>query len=91
MTKTLEEIRKTAASDNAEAAVKELDAYLAENPDSEEALVLRGKLCWSLNRRGQAMTDWLAAVKLNPNSKAAMMIKTGNEILNFYNKDLYNP
>ena len=46
---------------------------------------------WSLNRRSEAINDYLAAVKANPESEARNALKVTYDILNFYNKDLYNP
>lgn len=72
-------------------SLEQLNAILESNPRDEEALVKRGQLYWSLNQRGKAINDYIAAIKLNPKSKATMLMKQANEILNFFNKDLYNP
>jgi hypothetical protein len=52
---------------------------------------MRGLQYWGLGNRSAAIGDYLAAVKLNPNSKASLALKATYEILDFYNKDLYNP
>lgn len=75
----------------AEEAVEYLNNIIAENPADDVALTLRGKTRWSLNDRAGAITDYLAAIKANPESPAKMYIKTAYEILNYYNKDLLNP
>lgn len=72
-------------------ALTEIEAYLAEHPNDDEAIYLRGVKHWSLGQRSQAIQDYLEAIRLNPESKAKMAIKTAYEILNFYNKDLFNP
>ncbi len=90
--KTLEEIKKLEEQGaDAETVINELDIYIAANPQSDEALTMRGLKYWSLNKRSQAIKDYLAAIKINPESKSRMALKTAYEILNFYNKDLYNP
>ena len=48
-------------------------------------------LNWAMNRRSAAINDYLAAVRLNPRSRAGQALKAAYDILNFYNKDLYNP
>lgn len=72
-------------------AVDFLTGYIESTPDDDTAYTLRGKCRWALNDRAGAITDYLAAIKINPSSPAKMYIKTAYEILNYYNKDLYNP
>lgn len=89
---TLDEIKaRIDAGEDGEKAVEMLSAYIAQHPDDDEALYLRGRKYWSLDDRSNAINDYLAAIRINPNSKATMAMKTTYEILNYYNKDLYNP
>lgn len=84
---SLEEIKQLPP----EEAVKKLDEYLAIYPRDEEALTLRGLRHWAMNHRKEAINDYLAAIEINPDSKAKMALKMANEVLDFYNKDLLNP
>ncbi|MDE5841288.1 MAG: tetratricopeptide repeat protein [Muribaculaceae bacterium] len=59
--------------------------------EDEEAYIERGRLLWSLGRRREAINDYLAAQKINPAGKATQLLKATYEILDFYNKDLFNP
>lgn len=68
-----------------------LSQFIEEHPQSDEALTARGMQYWSMGDRAQAINDYLAAIKLNPESKAKMALKATNDILDYYNKDLYNP
>lgn len=61
------------------------------HPDDEDALIERGRIYWSLDRRSDAINDYLAAQRLNPEGKAPQLLKATYDILNFYHKDLYNP
>lgn len=89
---SLEEIRAFAAQGAApEQVVEKLDTYLASHPDDEPALVMRGVTHWSMSHRRLAIQDYLAAVRINPQSKANEALKAAYAILDFYNKDLYNP
>lgn len=83
-----DEIRHRATADQ---AIALLDAYIAEHPGDDEALTTRGMRYWSMGRRAEAMADYMAAVRLNPHSKAAQAIRASYDVLNYYNKDLYNP
>lgn len=76
---------------NSTEKLKVLTEHLRKYPDDEDALIDRGRLYWSLNRRGEAINDYLAAQRLNPDGKASQLLKATYDILNFYHKDLYNP
>jgi len=90
--KTLEEIRQGDEKGiDAGTIIADLNEYISTNPESDEALTMRGMKYWSLGERSKAINDYLAAIKINPESKSTMALKTAYEILNFYNKDLYNP
>lgn len=71
--------------------LKILTHHLQLHPDDEDALIERGRLYWSLSKRGEAINDYLAAQRLNPVGKATQLLKATYDILNYYNKDLYNP
>lgn len=89
---TIQEIRaRIAAGDDSEHCIHMLDIYITQHPDDDEAFYLRGVRYWSMGKRSLAINDYLTAIRLNPESKATMAIKTSYEILNYYNKDLYNP
>lgn len=89
---TLDEIKSAAASGtNSEETLQALTDYIGAHPDSDEALTERGLLNWAMGRRSAAINDYLAAIKLNPSSKSKQAIQSAYAILNYYNKDLYNP
>ena len=74
-----------------EEAIDLLTQYITEHPDDDEALTLRGLKYWSAGKRASALNDYLAAIRINPDSKAKEALKAANEILEYRNKDLYNP
>lgn len=71
--------------------LRELSERLLANAEDEEALIERGRLHWSLGHRSEAINDYLAAQRINPEGKAKQLLKATYEILDFYHKDLYNP
>ena len=75
----------------AEEAIVALDRFIELNPDNDEAFTFRGLRHWGLNHRKEAINDYLAALKINPESKAKMALQYANSILDYYNKDLLNP
>lgn len=89
---TLEEINARIESGLAPSdAIPLLDTLLDAEPNNEPAFLRRGMLHWSCGHRAEAINDYLAAIRLNPDSKARLALKSVNEILDYYNKDLYNP
>lgn len=84
-------MEKENISEETAARLHDLDARIASDSGDEEALIARGRLYWALGRRSEAIGDYLAAQKLNPSGKAPQILKATYEILDFYNKDLYNP
>jgi lipoprotein NlpI len=90
--KTLEEIKELQAKgEDTAKMVDMLTEYIAEHEMSDEALTMRGLIHWSRGERNLAINDYLAALKINPKSNAGLALKMANEILDYYNKDLYNP
>lgn len=72
-------------------AIALLDSYIASHPNDDEAYTVRGMRHWGAGKRSLALNDYLSAVRLNPESTAAQALKAANEILDYRNKDLYNP
>lgn len=89
---TLEEIRAKIRCDSpADGGIALLSEYIVENPEDDEARTVRGMRYWSLGKHAKAIEDYLAAIRINPDSRAKMALKATNDILDYYNKDLYNP
>lgn len=68
-----------------------LDARIEADNNDEEAFIERGRILWGLDRRREAIRDYLAAQRINPDGKASLLLKATYSILDYYNKDLYNP
>ena len=73
------------------ARLQALSERIAADAGDEAALIERGRLYWALGKRSEAINDYLAAQKVNPDGAAKQLLKATYEILDFYNKDLYNP
>ena len=91
---TYDELKETVSGLTGEEAVERLTEYINTHegdPSLDEALTLRGMRYWGMQKRSAAINDYLAAIRLNPRSRAVQALKAANEILDYYNKDLYNP
>lgn len=73
------------------ASIDELTIAIAQSPDSEELYLQRGKLYWQLRDIPHAFADYDAALRLNPKSPARELKAMAQDILAFYNKEMYNP
>lgn len=73
-------------------AIAKISNYIAEHPGDADAFVLRGIKQFGASRRDLAINDYLHALELNPEStRAKAALDAANSILDYYNKDLYNP
>ncbi|MDE5552416.1 MAG: hypothetical protein K2I91_04365 [Muribaculaceae bacterium] len=72
-------------------AIERLTEYLQSSPEDTDALTLRGMRHWSMGHRSEAINDYLAAISIDPDCKAKQALQATNDILDYYNKDLYNP
>ncbi|MGI5847131.1 MAG: tetratricopeptide repeat protein [Candidatus Cryptobacteroides sp.] len=85
----LDFIEKLLLEGKTDDAISRLDAYLSVRP-TDRAFYLRGNAYRKKGDWQGAMNNYLQAVKLNPDSPAANALEMANEILDFYNKDMYN-
>jgi len=73
------------------AAIEELTARMAREGATEALLIERGKRYWQLRDVPHCFADYDAAIALNSESPAVHLRQMCEEILAFYNKDMYNP
>jgi Flp pilus assembly protein TadD len=87
---TRDEIAALVAQGDYVTAITALDELIKQEP-SAELYFQRGKLCWKVGRRSDAMTDYEHALELDPESPAGHALEMAHDVMNFFNKDLYNP
>ena len=71
-------------------AIRQLDVYIGQHPSDDEAYYLRGNAYRKMGETRLMLNDYLAAMELNPDSPAHHAYAIQIDILNFYNKDMYN-
>jgi tetratricopeptide (TPR) repeat protein len=76
--------------DDVEVAINALDIFIESNPTCDEAYYLRGNAYRKQGNWQQAINNYLSAIEINPQSPALQAHKMIMDILNFYNKDMYN-
>ena len=86
-----ERIRNLLAGDRADEAIAELERYRSDGGKMDDILFYLLGNAWRKKGNWQmAMNNYLEAVHLNPESPAQQALDIANEILDFYNKDMYN-
>ncbi len=88
---TYEELKEKVALMPYKEAIDTLTEFIAENPESTDALTLRGMKHFGAGQRALAINDYLAALEIDPQCNARLALQSANDILDYYNKDLYNP
>ena len=79
------------ARDRADEAIGLLENYRKEGGKMDDSLFYLLGNAWRKKGNWQmAMNNYLEAVHLNPESPAAQALEIANEILAFFNKDMYN-
>ncbi|EJX05494.1 hypothetical protein EVA_06396 [gut metagenome] len=72
-------------------AIHLLDHYLqTDSPQKDEAFYLRGNAYRKQGNWQQALNNYRYAIDLNPKSPAREAHRMVMDILNFYNKDMFN-
>ena len=72
-------------------SISQLSLLIEKYPEKDEIYLARGLKHWAGGHRSEAIKDYLSALRINPESKAALALKAANDILDYYNKDLLNP
>ena len=76
------------ARDRADEAIALMESY--DGPMDDALYYLLGNAWRKKGNWQMAMNNYLEAVHLNPGSPAQQALDIANEILDFYNKDMYN-
>lgn len=85
-------IKHYLADNKLQTAIEMLDEIIEANPQNDEAYLLRGHAYRKKEDWKHALSDYAAARDINPdNATATIAYDSTVEVLNFYNKDLYNP
>ena len=86
-----EEVRGLLAQSKADEAIELLTRYQADGGAMDDTLFYLLGNAWRKKGNWQmAMNNYLEAIHLNPESPAVQALEIANEILAFYNKDMYN-
>ena len=83
-------IEQLLVAGNTDKAISLLTDFINKNPLSDEAFFLLGNAYRKNENWELALNNYRQAMDLNPDSPASYAYKMVIEILNFYNKDMFN-
>jgi Flp pilus assembly protein TadD len=86
----LEQIKQFLAEGATDEAIALLIGFTEKNPDSDEAYFLLGNAYRKKENWEFALNNYRKAMDLNHESPAKHAYKMVIDILNFYNKDMFN-
>lgn len=91
MTDQTTHIKALISQGNIDEALRSLDALLtADSPCKDELYYLRGNAYRKQGNWQQALNNYRYAMDINPESPAAEAHRMVMDILNFFNKDMFN-
>lgn len=90
MTETKEKIKELIEQGVPREAIERLDLLIGQEKGDDELYYLRGNAYRKLGDWQQALNNYLEAAGLNPQSPAVEAHRMLMEILEFYNKDMFN-
>ena len=86
-----EKLKDLLDSHKADEAIALVEQYKADGGVMDDTIYYLLGNAWRKKGNWQmAMNNYLEAVHINPESPAARALDIANEILDFYNKDMYN-
>ena len=91
---SIEEIKRLLSESKSEQVIAAVDQMVSGRIDRAvmaQAYYLRGNAYRQQGNMRQAMNSYLESMELEPDGPAAQAYHTIQEILNFYDHDLYNP
>lgn len=87
----LDEIKQLLQDNKTDVAIALLENITSENNRDDEAYFLLGNAYSKKNAWQQALNAYCQAIEINPESPARLAYNHIQEILSFFNHDLYNP
>lgn len=84
------EIKRMIQEDDVDSALSYLNDLISQQPDNDEAYYLLGNIYRKKGDWRLALNHYLEAIERNPDSPAVQARQMLMDILEFYNKDMYN-
>ena len=91
MKEKLNTIKELIKEGKLDTAIEQLNAYIqSDTPQDDEPYYLLGNAYRKQSNWQMALNNYLEAMERNPESPAVQAHQMMMDILNFYNKDMYN-
>ncbi len=86
-----DEIKTLLQENKTDIAISKLEKLAISNHDNDEIFFLLGNAYSKKNAWRQALSAYCKAIEINPDSPARLAYEHIQEIMSFFNHDLYNP
>ncbi|MBQ2483612.1 MAG: tetratricopeptide repeat protein [Bacteroidales bacterium] len=88
---TAQQLEEILRDEGAQKAIAEAEWYISTGPaDLDYAYYILGNAYRKMGDWQGAINNYLEATAINPDSPAKQAYDMANDILNFFNKDMYN-
>ena len=92
MENILTEARELFEMNDLAGSLESVTKYLTGNKDNKEALLLRARIQYKMQRWGDAMNDYHAVLDIDPNNREARSgLEMAKSILGYFTPDMFNP
>lgn len=87
----LDKIKSLLLDNQTDIAISQLTELATNNPNDDNIFFLLGNAYCKENNWQQALNAYCQAIEINPDSPARLAYEHIQEIMSFFNHDLYNP
>lgn len=73
-------------------SLEAISRFIVQDKKNEEALLLRARIQYKMQRWGDAMNDYYTVLEINPqNREAKSGVEMAKSILGYFTPDMFNP
>lgn len=88
----LKEAKSLFEKNDLTSSLEAISRYIVQDKENEEALLLRARIQYKMQRWGDAMNDYYAVLEINPqNQEAKSGVEMAKSILGYFTPDMFNP
>jgi tetratricopeptide (TPR) repeat protein len=92
MTSKITKARELFQQHHLEESMGILHRCIQDNPIDLQALLLRGRINYKMQKWGDAMNDYTSVLEIDPeNQEAKSGLQMAQNILGYYTPDMFNP
>jgi tetratricopeptide (TPR) repeat protein len=88
----IKELKQLVEQNELSRSLEILNEWIQSDSNDAQALLLRGRIHYKMQKWGEAMNDFSSVVELDPNnSEAKSGLEMAQNILGYFTPDMFNP